>query len=718
MNFYSFFQIVALLQLISAVPIPIPEPEPVIVTVNVPHYTTTVIPVAEVIISDGQTTTIQLTTLSTISSVAQTNWDLMDDNYVTSSSSTTPVTTATTPTITTTTPTTTATSPAEDASSTSVSIDSNGVAHVWVTRAKKFIVNQYGETISTSTQQDPTTSSSTTDANTAQNTETTATSNTESLSEVISTNGNTNVVHNVAGTVSTSATNTDSTTASATEANTSTSDSSENTESSSTSAEQTPSTSSTDSFSSTNQNTSSSSTAEATTAQTSTSSTTTPQTTTPQTTTSSTTDSQTSESVSDYVTTWSNGEVFYSDLPETMVSPVNVAPVFAVTTTTLQNTAEAMSTTGLLSLTSSDSKLLLATLTEGLPKDKNVNGSMVNPQTVAVTNTMSVSSPVLETPSSSSSSSSTSTSTSTQATSTSDNETDSSTSVDSSTTSSSSSASASVSSSYLTKSPNSIVYSPYENDGTCKSYSTVLSDLKLIASKGIQELRVYGNDCNYLTTVLPISKTLGLVVNQGFWISSAGVDSIDSAVEDLIEYVTSGAASYSWEVFSYFTVGNEAIISNYCTVSELISKISEVKSKLTTAGYSGKVTTSEPPVSFENNPELCTDSEIDFVGINPHSYFDADVSAAQAGSFVQGQIAITKQYCGSKDIVVTETGYPNAGNQNGLNIPSAENQLLALQSIFDVVGTDVTILTTFDDYWKNPGEYNIEQHFGMIQLLD
>lgn len=220
-----------------------------------------------------------------------------------------------------------------------------------------------------------------------------------------------------------------------------------------------------------------------------------------------------------------------------------------------------------------------------------------------------------------------------------------------------------------------------------------------------------------MTTVLAVSKLLGLKVNQGFWISQAGVDSIDTAVDDLITYVSSGAATYSWEIFSYFTIGNEAIIANYCTVADLISKIAEVKSKLQAAGYAGQVTTAEPPVTFENHPELCTESDIDFVGINPHSYFDPYSAAADAGVFVAGQIGIVKQYCGDKHIVVTETGYPSAGIQNGKNIPSVDNQRIAVQSILDVVGTDVTILTTFEDLWKSPGAYGIEQSFGIIQLL-
>lgn len=265
--------------------------------------------------------------------------------------------------------------------------------------------------------------------------------------------------------------------------------------------------------------------------------------------------------------------------------------------------------------------------------------------------------------------------------------------------------------------PSGIVYSPYTNSGGCKSYDTVKSDLDLINSKGIGMIRVYGNDCNYLTTVLPIAQSLGMKVNQGFWIDASGVDSIDDAVTQFISAVQSGSNGYSWDLFKYITVGNEAIISGYCSVSDLISKISEVKGKLKSAGFTGLITTSEPPVTFENNSELCTNSEIDFVGINSHSYFDPNSAADTTGSFLAGQIKLTQGYCPNLSVILTETGYPSAGDQYGSNIPSAANQKIAIGQILEL-DVEVTILSTFNDYWKNPGPYGIEQSFGVIDILN
>lgn len=264
----------------------------------------------------------------------------------------------------------------------------------------------------------------------------------------------------------------------------------------------------------------------------------------------------------------------------------------------------------------------------------------------------------------------------------------------------------------LTK-PSVIVYSPYSNDGSCKNYDEVETDLKFLKSIGINKIRTYGVDCNIVSAVLPIASSLNFKVNQGFWISNEGVDSIDDSVNNLIDY----AKKNSWDVFDYITIGNEAIIEGYAKPSELIAKIKSVKKQLQDNGYTGQVTTSEPPAMFIKHPELCTESDIDFVGINSHSYFNTNLFAHEAGEYITSQQKKVSELC-SKKTVITETGYPSKGIKNGNNVPSLVNQYAALKSIMEATNGDCTILSSFDDYWKNPGPYGIEQSFGVIGLFN
>ena len=281
------------------------------------------------------------------------------------------------------------------------------------------------------------------------------------------------------------------------------------------------------------------------------------------------------------------------------------------------------------------------------------------------------------------------------------------------TSTSTSSSSSSPSSSGDILAPSAIVYSPYADDRSCKSADTIKSDLQLINSKGIKQIRSYGTDCGSLTTVLETCRELGITVNQGVWMSNAGVDSIDDQVSDVVNY----GKSNGWDVFNLITIGNEAIVAGYVSPSDLVSKIKSVKSQLQSAGYNGKVTTSEPPATYLKYPSFCTDADIDVVGINPHSYFNANISPENAGSYIVHQQQQVADICGGKSILITETGYPSKGSTLGVNVPSPENQKIAVSSIIKETGGDCTILTTYNDFWKDPGPYGIEQYFGVIELF-
>ena len=163
--------------------------------------------------------------------------------------------------------------------------------------------------------------------------------------------------------------------------------------------------------------------------------------------------------------------------------------------------------------------------------------------------------------------------------------------------------------------------------------------------------------------------------------------------------------------FNLLTIGNEAIIAGYVSPSELVSKIKSVKSQLQSAGYNGKVTTSEPPATYLKYPSFCTDADIDVVGINPHSYFNANIEPKDAGSYIVHQQQQVAEICGGKSVLITETGYPSKGSTLGVNVPSPENQEIAISSIIKETGGDCTILTTYNDFWKDPGPYGIEQYF-------
>jgi exo-beta-1,3-glucanase (GH17 family) len=111
--------------------------------------------------------------------------------------------------------------------------------------------------------------------------------------------------------------------------------------------------------------------------------------------------------------------------------------------------------------------------------------------------------------------------------------------------------------------PHAMTYSPFNDDSSCKSASDVLSDIKLMATKGVQSVRIYATECNTLYTVVPALKTCGMKLIQGFYMTNAGVSSIDSQVNDFISWL--GQDSSNAALVEMLIVGNEAVINVYCS---------------------------------------------------------------------------------------------------------------------------------------------------------
>ncbi|OLL24829.1 putative family 17 glucosidase SCW11 [Neolecta irregularis DAH-3] len=167
-------------------------------------------------------------------------------------------------------------------------------------------------------------------------------------------------------------------------------------------------------------------------------------------------------------------------------------------------------------------------------------------------------------------------------------------------------------------------------------------------------------------------------------------------------------------------IGNEVLYSNRDTAVNLIAKIKSVRSQVVAAGYTGPIGTADTVQSYLQNPGLCASGVLDVVGLNAHPYFDADPSksAADDGALVQSYVNQVSAACANKNIFVTETGFPNHGNTNGGMVPSYANQKTAIGSVLSVMGPNVCFFVTYQEPWKQPGRFNVEQSWGMFDLTN
>lgn len=283
--------------------------------------------------------------------------------------------------------------------------------------------------------------------------------------------------------------------------------------------------------------------------------------------------------------------------------------------------------------------------------------------------------------------------------------------------SASSSASTSQSTTGLTgngNAPWAITYTPYTESGSCKGKDDVYSDLKNIAAVGITAVRVYSTDCDTLPNVGGACAEYGLKIILGLYIDSAHCAAKNPTVSDQISTIKEWA---QWDLVDLIVVGNEAIFNGYCTASELASLITQCRSEF--SGYTGYYTTTDTVAIWQesgNCETLCP--VVDIVGGQAHAYFNTETAAADAGTFVRGQLDILNAACEGKEARVLETGWPSAGVCNGAACAGESEQAAAIASLLSEVGQESVFFSLSDDKWKDANtDCQCEQHWGCSSAL-
>jgi exo-beta-1,3-glucanase (GH17 family) len=257
-----------------------------------------------------------------------------------------------------------------------------------------------------------------------------------------------------------------------------------------------------------------------------------------------------------------------------------------------------------------------------------------------------------------------------------------------------------------------ITYTPYTSTGSCKDATTVDSDLAGVAANGFTTIRLYSadkTDCNGLTTVGDACAKHGLTMIIGIYIKETGIAGAQSQLEDLKSFA-------HWSIVDLVVVGNEAIFSGFCSAESLVQFITTCKTAFAGCGYTGPITTTEPlNVLQQYAGTLC--GAIDVVGCNIHPFFNADVDASSAGSFVKGQLDIVDGLCPGKSGYNLETGWPSAGRCNGKACPGPSEQAAAIGSIRSAVGGKSVMFSYINDEWKDLGEFGCERSWGISGLF-
>jgi exo-beta-1,3-glucanase (GH17 family) len=258
-----------------------------------------------------------------------------------------------------------------------------------------------------------------------------------------------------------------------------------------------------------------------------------------------------------------------------------------------------------------------------------------------------------------------------------------------------------------------MTYTPFTPEGGCKGADEVMSDVAAIASAGFTTLRVYSTDCDTLPNVGAAARAHGLRLIVGIFVGQVGCDNGNPAVAEQIAALKSWS---QWDLVDLCVVGNEALFNGFCSVSELTSLITRVKSELASVGYNGPFTTTDVVSAWIGNDVSSICSVIDVVACNAHAYFNAETTPENAGTFVAGQLQIVEKVCGKPGYIM-ESGWPSGGNCNGVACPGEAEQRTALLAIEAELGNKVVFFSSSDDPWKNPGNCGCEGKFGCLKVF-
>ncbi|KAF2682874.1 glycoside hydrolase family 17 protein [Lentithecium fluviatile CBS 122367] len=271
---------------------------------------------------------------------------------------------------------------------------------------------------------------------------------------------------------------------------------------------------------------------------------------------------------------------------------------------------------------------------------------------------------------------------------------------------------------YVTASPKrwSLTYTPYADNGDCRTDSVIKSDVAKIAKWGYTTIRVYSVDCGVFESVVPAAEASGLKVIYGVYLDSAnGPDS--AAANEQLDAIIKDAPKDSTAMI---IIGNEYVF-NGGSITALVTYVKKAREQIYAAGFPKDipVTTTETVGTMETpgNEVIC--EALDVLTVQIHPFFDYNTEASQAGDFALSQLEKAAAICpeaAAKGKYITEIGWPHGGSQNGNAIASPSEQVKAIKSIVEKVGDIACLLSYEDDGWKSKfgasDKFGVETKFG------
>ncbi|GLB44881.1 putative glycosyl hydrolase 17 family protein [Lyophyllum shimeji] len=244
---------------------------------------------------------------------------------------------------------------------------------------------------------------------------------------------------------------------------------------------------------------------------------------------------------------------------------------------------------------------------------------------------------------------------------------------------------------------------------TCRTqaqWNTVANNAK---NNGFSAIRILGFDCNALDMASSAAASAGIQVLAGIYASGGTIANSMTQINNDVQTFRTAYAKYGAGRYVGLTIGNEVNDSP----ANIMAKVYDVRGYLGSVGVTTQVSTVHTWVTIRDNPALCG---ADFAGANAHAFYDGGRTSGQAGDFVfKTVVPALKAACPGKKIIITESGWPSRGANNGVAVASLADERNALLNLNCACRDDRSVSVyafEYDDQnWKSNDN---ERSFGVF----
>ncbi|PRP65781.1 MFS transporter [Nonlabens agnitus] len=208
--------------------------------------------------------------------------------------------------------------------------------------------------------------------------------------------------------------------------------------------------------------------------------------------------------------------------------------------------------------------------------------------------------------------------------------------------------------------------------------------------------------CTDGNELIPVSaRSKGIKSIAGAWISNDR-DRNELEIAGLLKQAKSGMVDIA-------VVGNEVLLREDLSVTELIEYIRRVKAELPNL----KVGYVDAYYQFVENPELI--DEVDVILANCYPFWEG-CHIDKSTAYLDGMYSAVLEVSQGKQVIVSETGWPNQGKENQDAVPSKENAMryfINVNNWSSQKDVETFYFSSFDESWKARQEGEVGARWGI-----